>query len=148
MAGRAQHRRFFHSMTCQTAVLLHIVLDSQLSSRCHRPMTFVAGIAFLEVQTVAEHDEFRYSIDSRPLNILILFGRGRDLPDGRTIGLDGVMATHAGRRSYNTHVLARIRIRVARLAGYICVCVRFVAERQRLRRRWRILGAKVKGEKH
>jgi hypothetical protein len=26
--------------------------------------------------------------------------------------------------------------------------VRFVAERQRLRRRWRILGAKVKGEKH
>jgi hypothetical protein len=113
-------------------------------------MTFVAGIAFREVQTVAEDDEFRYSIDSRPAYILILFRQGCHLLARRTRGLDSVMATHARRKSYNTHVLAGVRIRVARLARYICIGVHFMAERQRLSRRLGrcILGAKVEGETH
>jgi len=59
------------------------------------------------------------------------------------------MATHAGRGSCNTHVLAGVGIPVTRLARYIRVCMRFVAERQRLRRRLRqrIFGANFESEK-
>jgi hypothetical protein len=42
---------------------------------------------------------------------LIVLRQGRELPDGRTRGLDSLMATHAGRGSCNTHVLAGVRIR-------------------------------------
>jgi hypothetical protein len=132
MACRTQHRRFLHATARQTPGLLQIALDGQLSSRCHRPMTFVASIAGFKMQTVAEFDERRYSINSRPGNILILLRRSRELPDSGTRGLDSLMATHAGRGSCNTHVLAGVRIRVTRLARHIRVCVCFVAERQRL----------------
>jgi len=111
-------------------------------------MTFVACVSSLEVQTVAEFDEVRYSVDSYPGNISIFLGQGRQLHDRRAGGLDGLMATHAGRRSCNTHVLAGVGIRVARLARHIRVGVCLVAEGQGLRRRlrWRILGANVDGE--
>jgi hypothetical protein len=112
-------------------------------------MTFIACVSGLEVQAVAEGDELRYSIDSRPANISILPGQGRQPSDCGAVGFDGLMANHAGRGSCNTHVLAGVGIRVTRLARDIRVCMRFVAERQGLRGwlRQRIFGANVESEK-
>ena len=124
-------------MACQTAGLFHIVLDGQLVARLHRPMTFVAGITGLEVQTVAKSDKSRYPINSRPGDILILAGQSRKLLYRQTRRLYGLMATHAGRGSSNAHAFARVAIRVARRAFQIRVRVRFVAERKGLLRRLR-----------